>query len=149
MKWWRWSLALAVVLALAMMGWMLLRGPGTQKPLRPVGAFALKTFRKGDYDLDYYVPAGVIWKLTWWSPYPGEAIVPSYDVRVTGQAYIGEKGEVLATTLSITNQEGGLVDLMAAGGKATVWLYPGTHFLLAHEDIDVFVEVYLDEWKLP
>ena len=118
------------------------------KPLERV--ILIETFRLGTLhrdSLEYRVPPGVIWKLTWSSRYSSGAITPAYDVRVVdGRARIGKCGEMIIAAAPLSGDEAGLLDIMATAEPVTVWLEPGTLFQLPNDCVDITVEVLVCEY---
>lgn len=91
---------------------------------------------------DFVVPQGVTWKLTWRSPHaPGE-IAPGYDVRIiSGEARIGERGEMFARAYDSRPDQNGLLDLQAVSGRdVTICLDAGTRFTLVNDRTTIQVE---------
>lgn len=122
------------------LGWLagLLSGSATSER-KPISEFTLR-YRSEDF----VVPEGVIWKLTWRSPYaPGE-VTPGYDVRIiSGEARMGEHGELLVRAYDSRPGQNGLLDLKAADGKdAVIWLESGMRFSLANNLIEARVADY-------
>jgi hypothetical protein len=102
------------------------------KTSAPVRRFELR-FRHDDVQ----VPEGVIWKLTWRSPYKAGEITPGYDVRIIeGQARIGREGELIARAFDSEPGNAGFLDLQApAGETAVIWLEAGTRFQTANDRV--------------
>ena len=90
---------------------------------------------------DYVVPENEVWKLTWKSPYKDRAITPAYDVRVYGQAFLGESRNTSVSTLECRQNGDRIVNFLSSfNKKTTLWVYSGTKISIANE----FVKVQLD-----
>lgn len=93
---------------------------------------------------DFVVPQGVTWKLTWRSPYARGEITPGYDVRIiSGEARIGERGEMFASAYDSRPDQNGLLDLQTVSGRdVTICLDAGTRFTLANGRVELRVREY-------
>lgn len=90
--------------------------------------------------VDYSVPKGETWRLSWKSPYHSFEIVPAYDIRViNGSAYLGPAGGIQANAFNGHPGKTGRLDLSAVNDAAIVWLQEGTRFSVANERLEIKV----------
>lgn len=122
------------------LGWLagLLSGSATSER-KPISEFTLR-YRSEDF----VVPEGVIWKLTWRSLYASGEVTPGYDVRIiSGEARMGEHGELFVRAYDSRPGQNGLLDLQAVSSKgAIIWLESGSRFSLASDRIIAYGEMH-------
>lgn len=121
----------------------------TPTPLKVLNINDLHGRSKTDCGITLWtVPNGETWKLTWNSPYKDGQIVPSYDLRVFGGVYIGERigGRTLVHRSLVAEDDGDgkMLDVVAGQDKAsTIWLYEGSSFYTANEKINAAITIYV------
>ena len=90
----------------------------------------------------YIVGENEIWKLTWKSPYEDGAITPAYDVRVYGQAYIGESRGTCVNTNECEGKNYSIVNFLSSGKKTTIWVYDKTKISIANDRVKVHLDIF-------